>query len=48
MPGSVKRLPQNKCEGNTAQGGESHNSLPTSENKHHSLQGMPEQAEAQK
>lgn len=48
MPGNLKRLPENKCEGNMAQGGEPHNSLKTAQNKHHSLQGMTEQAEGKK
>lgn len=48
MPGNLKQLPQNKCEGNMAQGAESHNSLTTAENKHHSLQRMTEQAEEKK
>lgn len=42
MPGNLKHLLQNKCEGNMAQGVESHNSLTTEENKHHSLQKMTE------
>lgn len=43
MPGNLKHLLQNKCEGNMAQDAESHNSLTTAENKHHSLQRMTEQ-----
>lgn len=48
MPGNLKHLPQNKCEGNTAQGGKFHNPLTTAENKHHSLQGITEVAESKK
>lgn len=43
-----KTLATNKCEGNMAQGGKSHNPLTTAENKHHSLQGITEGAKEKK
>lgn len=48
MPGNLKHVLQNKCEGNMAQGAESHNSLTTAENKHHSLLRMTERDKGKK